>query len=53
MTKAAVDQTTFRQAFGVLQHHAETLRDQEEPNICLLYTSNQRVAQGVNNSFGG
>ena len=33
MTKAAVDQTTFRQAFGVLQHHAETLRDQEEPNI--------------------
>lgn len=33
MTKNNSDQTTFRQAFGVLQRHAETLRDQDEPNI--------------------
>ncbi|MEO8122308.1 MAG: exodeoxyribonuclease VII small subunit [Rhodoferax sp.] len=25
--------TTFRQAYGVLQQHAETLRNQDEPNI--------------------
>lgn len=24
---------TFRDAYGVLQRHAETLRDQQEPNI--------------------
>lgn len=24
---------TFKEAYGVLQHHAETLRDQQEPNI--------------------
>lgn len=24
---------TFKEAYGVLQHHAETLRDQREPNI--------------------
>ena len=26
-------QTTFREAYGVLQRHAETLRTQREPNI--------------------
>lgn len=25
--------TSFRQAYGVLQQHAQTLRDQTEPNI--------------------
>ena len=25
--------TTFRDAYGVLQRHAETLRNQQEPNI--------------------
>ena len=25
--------TTFKQAYGVLQQHAQTLRDQQEPNI--------------------
>jgi exodeoxyribonuclease VII small subunit len=29
---------TFRKAFGVLQQHAETLRDQAEPNIDDLLT---------------
>ena len=29
---------TFREAFGVLQQHAETLRDQAEPNIDDLLT---------------
>lgn len=24
---------TFKEAYGVLQHHAETLREQQEPNI--------------------
>jgi exodeoxyribonuclease VII small subunit len=24
---------TFKDAYGVLQHHAETLREQQEPNI--------------------
>ena len=24
---------TFKEAYNVLQHHAETLRDQQEPNI--------------------
>ncbi|MFT6590493.1 MAG: exodeoxyribonuclease VII small subunit [Rhodoferax sp.] len=24
---------TFKEAYGVLQHHAETLREQDEPNI--------------------
>jgi len=26
-------ETTFKQAYGVLTQHAETLRNQEEPNI--------------------
>ena len=30
--------TTFKQAYGVLQQHAQTLRDQEEPNIDDLLT---------------
>lgn len=30
--------TTFRQAYGVLQKHAETLRNQDEPNIDDLLT---------------
>ena len=29
---------TFKQAYGVLQQHARTLRDQEEPNIDDLLT---------------
>ena len=29
---------TFRQAYAVLQQHAQTLRDQEEPNIDDLLT---------------
>lgn len=29
---------TFRQAYGVLQQHAQTLRDQVEPNIDDLLT---------------
>jgi exodeoxyribonuclease VII small subunit len=24
---------TFKEAYGVLQHHAQTLREQQEPNI--------------------
>ena len=28
-----VEATTFRQAYGVLQKHATTLRDQKDPNI--------------------
>ncbi len=31
-------QRTFRDAYGVLQQHAETLRDQTEPNIDDLLT---------------
>lgn len=27
------DTTSFKEAFGVLQQHAQTLRDQREPNI--------------------
>lgn len=34
---AAADMT-FRQAYEVLQHHAETLRNQSEPNIDDLLT---------------
>ena len=30
--------TTFRDAYGVLQRHAETLRNQQEPNIDDLLT---------------
>jgi exodeoxyribonuclease VII small subunit len=30
--------TTFKDAYGVLQRHAETLRDQKEPNIDDLLT---------------
>lgn len=29
---------TFREAYGVLQQHAQTLRDQQEPNIDDLLT---------------
>jgi len=29
---------TFKEAYGVLQHHAQTLRDQQEPNIDDLLT---------------
>jgi exodeoxyribonuclease VII small subunit len=28
-----MSQTTFRDAYGVLQRHSETLRNQREPNI--------------------
>jgi exodeoxyribonuclease VII small subunit len=36
---------TFKQAYGVLQTHAETLRNQEEPNIDdLLKIVNESVA---------
>ncbi|SOE06296.1 Exodeoxyribonuclease VII small subunit [Variovorax sp. YR752] len=31
-------QRTFKDAYGVLQKHAETLRDQDEPNIDDLLT---------------
>ena len=30
--------TTFKEAYGVLQRHAESLRDQKEPNIDDLLT---------------
>ncbi|WP_310386919.1 exodeoxyribonuclease VII small subunit [Roseateles sp.] len=36
MTKTT--STTFKQAYGVLQSHAETLRNQREPNIDDLLT---------------
>ena len=29
---------TFKEAYGVLQQHAQTLRDQQEPNIDDLLT---------------
>jgi len=36
---------TFREAYDVLQHHAQTLRDQDEPNIDdLLAIVNESVA---------
>lgn len=38
MTIAAAPTMTFRQAYGVLQQHAQTLRDQDEPNIDDLLT---------------
>ncbi|WP_431273267.1 exodeoxyribonuclease VII small subunit [Variovorax ureilyticus] len=28
-----MEQQTFREAYGVLQRHADTLREQQEPNI--------------------
>jgi exodeoxyribonuclease VII small subunit len=28
-----MDTKTFKEAYGVLQEHAQTLRDQQEPNI--------------------
>ena len=31
-------ETTFREAYGVLQQHAEALREQSEPNIDQLLT---------------
>jgi exodeoxyribonuclease VII small subunit len=30
--------TTFREAYGILQRHADSLRNQEEPNIDELLT---------------
>lgn len=33
-----MSETTFRDAYGVLQRHAETLRNQTEPNIDDLLT---------------
>lgn len=33
-----MSETTFRQAYSVLQKHAETLRAQKEPNIDELLT---------------
>lgn len=33
-----ISQRSFRDAYGVLQQHAETLRDQAEPNIDDLLT---------------
>jgi exodeoxyribonuclease VII small subunit len=33
-----MEQKTFREAYGVLQQHAETLREQQEPNIDDLLT---------------
>lgn len=37
--------TTFRDAYGVLQRHAETLRNQQEPNIDdLLNIVNESVS---------
>lgn len=39
------EMTTFKQAYGVLQKHAETLRNQSEPNIDdLLSIVEQSVA---------
>ena len=34
-----MSEKTFKQAYGVLQEHAETLRNQQEPNIDDLLTS--------------
>lgn len=37
--------TTFKEAYGTLQKHAATLRDQKEPNIDdLLQVVNESVA---------
>jgi len=36
---------SFREAYGVLQHHAQTLRNQDEPNIDDLLTI---VTESVN-----
>lgn len=33
-----MSEKTFKQAYGVLQEHAETLRNQQEPNIDDLLT---------------
>ena len=33
-----MSETSFKQAYGVLQQHAETLRNQQEPNIDDLLT---------------
>ena len=38
-------ETTFKQAYGVLQNHAENLRNQQEPNIDDLLTI---VTESVN-----
>ena len=38
-------ETSFKKAYGVLQKHAETLRNQQEPNIDdLLTVVNESVA---------
>lgn len=40
-----MEATTFRQAYDVLQRHAQTLRDQRDPNIdALLNIVNESVA---------
>ena len=40
-----MEATTFREAYDVLQRHAQTLRDQDEPNIDdLLDIVNESVA---------
>jgi exodeoxyribonuclease VII small subunit len=38
MKEHPMEQKTFREAYGVLQRHAETLREQQEPNIDDLLT---------------
>lgn len=41
-------ETTFKQAYGVLQKHAETLRNQQEPNIDDLLTIVNESVQAYN-----
>lgn len=41
-------ETTFKQAYGVLQNHAETLRNQQEPNIDDLLTIVTESVQAYN-----
>lgn len=41
-------ETTFKQAYGVLLQHAETLRNQDEPNIDDLLTIVNESVQAYN-----
>ncbi|NMF98957.1 hypothetical protein GPA27_16380 [Aromatoleum toluolicum] len=41
-------ETTFKQAYGVLQNHAESLRNQQEPNIDDLLTIVTESVQAYN-----
>lgn len=41
-------ETTFKQAYGVLQNHADTLRNQQEPNIDDLLTIVTESVQAYN-----